>query len=126
MVRRYPIGSTCICGKLHNSWNTYYIHNRNPEKYSKKPNDKTGSGDITTITPTSPHSDSKALPNAVEPVLHLNILKEINLKGEFETMTEKINPKTTKTEEKAYECASCGYKFDEKVKYCPSCGVEFA
>lgn len=51
-----------------------------------------------------------------------NILSEINLNGEFQTMTEKINSKS-KDEDKKYE-HSCGAKFNERLKYCPGCGDE--
>ena len=53
-----------------------------------------------------------------------SFLKEINTKGEFDKMGEKINPKK-KEEEDQNECGGCGEKFSGKPKFCPHCGVEF-
>jgi hypothetical protein len=62
-----------------------------------------------------------------------NFFKEINLKGEFDKMTDKINPK--KKEEKKgemkYHCneeqGGCGMEFNifGEGHTCPGCGVEF-
>ena len=55
-------------------------------------------------------------------------LIKINLNGEFETMTEKINPKKKdEGKEMKYECAACGHQFNNfaEGKTCPGCGCEF-
>jgi rRNA maturation endonuclease Nob1 len=67
----------------------------------------------------------KAEREVADKSLQSNILKEINMKQEFENMSEKINPKVQKEEEKAYECGACGKKFNDKMGYCPACGVQF-
>lgn len=54
-----------------------------------------------------------------------SFIKEINLKGEFDRMTETINPKKEEKKEPKYECGSCHGTFDEKYKRCPHCGAEF-
>lgn len=55
-----------------------------------------------------------------------NIVKTINLKGEFDKMTEIVNPKESKKDEPKYECRVCHFQYNDKAKYCPGCGVEFA
>ncbi len=54
-----------------------------------------------------------------------SFLKEINLKGEFDRMTETINPKKEEKKDPKYQCGACGGTFDEKYKRCPHCGAEF-
>jgi len=58
------------------------------------------------------------------PLAHnTSIVKRINLKSEYDKMTEVINPKQ---KEKKYRCGSCGHEFDEKVNFCAKCGIAFA
>ncbi len=54
-----------------------------------------------------------------------SFIKEINLKGEFDRMTETINPKKEEKKETKYQCGACQGTFDEKYKRCPHCGAEF-
>lgn len=54
-----------------------------------------------------------------------NIIKEINLKPEFDNMGEKVlNPKKDK-DENTYKCGRCNAELSGKVKYCHECGAEF-
>lgn len=85
-------------------------------------NDKTGSG--RTQLPTSPPGIA---PQAVEPVSSNQKLTEINLKGEYDKMTEVLNPKKEKKDgkEKKYQCSECGATFDNlREGKCPDCGVQ--
>ena len=54
-------------------------------------------------------------------------LININLKGEYDKMTETLNPKKTKNDgkEKKYECGACGCQFNNlNDGKCPDCGVQ--
>lgn len=55
------------------------------------------------------------------------IIRRINLEGEFEKMEEIVNPKkeAPKIGEYKYKCGACETRFNEKSKYCPGCGKEF-
>ncbi len=121
-TNRTLLDTVCVCGKVHKSKDTYYRH-RNSGKY----NDKTGTAGIT-IPATSPALSSSSRKQApAAPVFNSNIIKEINLNGEFKTMSEKINPKKEKKEEYKYECGGCKKEFNNfaEGKTCPFCGIEF-
>lgn len=54
-------------------------------------------------------------------------LTEINLKGEYDKMTETLNPKKKNSKEKKYQCGSCGATFDNLNEgKCPDCGEQLA
>lgn len=97
----------------------------------KRNNDKTERGEVH-VPVTSPLLEKNAKEGAVgvSSVLPAtqsksNILKEINMKGEFDKMTTEINPPKKKNEEPNYVCGQCKGTFDVKTKYCPHCGVCF-
>ncbi len=128
-AKRGIIGTTCACGKVHKTADTYYRH-RNSGKY----NDKTGAADIT-IPATSPPLSSfqkkaEAAP-VLQSVLQSNIIHEINMNKEFETMAEKFKGASVDAEKEKkykYRCGKCNEYFntpghDESGNViCPLCG----
>ena len=107
-----------VCGKIVATGGLPRHQKTKKCKKCKNHNDKNDAGK----SPYNPTSlrDLPPFPGAAS-----LILTKINLRKEFENMTEKIIPKTVKETEAKYECGACGEKFNEKRKFCPGCGVEF-
>jgi hypothetical protein len=102
----------CVCGKKHKSQNTVRAHRK---KLTANDNQNEAKPQIEAQNNTQIESQS----------FKKQIITKIDLKGEFENMTEKINPKKDKVSEEKYECGACGGKFNEKYSRCPHCGCEF-
>lgn len=104
----------CSCGKKHKSRTTVLKHKKKSVHSDVQMNVQTDSG----------HEPKSGQKNGQQ--TGRSFLKEINLKGEFEKMAEKINPKKEDPpKDPKYECGACGQKFNEKYSRCPHCGVEF-
>jgi rubrerythrin len=97
----------CPCGKMHKSRNTVSRH--------KKALAQKVIGGNVTQEKKGQEMDIKG---------H-SFLKEINLQGEFDKMTDTINPKKDEQKEAKFKCGACGQTFNERHKRCPHCGVEF-
>ncbi len=63
--------------------------------------------------------------NSPPSTLGQSFIKEINLKGEFDRMTETLNPKKPPEQKPDIKCGACGEMLEKKTKHCPYCGVEF-
>lgn len=105
------------CSKMVSSTN---LKKHQKSKKCKNHNDKT---DAQGIHPDTSPGNTKESQVASELPSKSNILKQINMKQEFDKMTEKINPK--KEAEEKFECGACGKKFNERYGHCPHCGCEF-
>lgn len=92
----------CPCGKKHKSRTTVLKHKRKIEQENQNSGENEQS------------STSKSTAKIIE----------INLKPEFDKLTETINPKN-KEGEKKYDCGKCAGEFTDKQKFCPHCGCEF-
>lgn len=58
----------------------------------------------------------------------INIVKKINLKGEFNSMVEEMKPvKEEKVQGTEYKCGGCGHEWVSRVKpkRCPNCPASF-
>jgi len=64
--------------------------------------------------------DDQPMPNKMPNNRDDHIIQKVDLRGAFEAVSEKINPKS---DEPKYHCGSCGHKMDEVPNYCPSCGA---
>ncbi len=116
----------CPCGKKHKSRNTVSRHRK------KLSASKTVPSDVPKDVPKGQEKDrgqdggqDSATSNHDASFKGQSFIKEINLKGEFDKMTETVNPKKPENTEPKYECGSCHGTFNEKHKRCPHCGAEF-
>lgn len=101
----------CPCGKTHKSRNTVSRH-------KKALAEKDNLGNVPKDVPKDKKGQDKDIQGH-------SFLKEINLQGEFNKMTDTINPKKEENKEPKYKCGACGGTFDERHKRCPHCGREF-
>jgi hypothetical protein len=99
MIKKSTKTYNCLCGKSHKSRDTVRRHKQKYELEKAEISD----------TPEN-----------------ARIIKRINMTGEFDKMTEIVNPKKNETEkESAYQCGQCSAKFNERIRYCPACGADF-
>jgi rubrerythrin len=122
---------TCpYCGKSEVVLKHKFFCGKNPDrrgikkgqKHLKNRDDKTSAAG--TMPVTSPQG--QPIP-AVALVSKSKSLSEINLKGEYNKMTETLNPKKEKKDgdDMNYKCGACGCTFNNlKDGKCPDCGAQ--
>ena len=125
----------CPCGKKHKSRTTVHKHKKRILEASKEP-PKSVQMDVHLNVQNGQKMDKKngqKMDRQIRghisppPSNGQSFIKEINLKGEFDSMQEVINPKKEEKSESEpkYKCGGCGGTFNERYKRCPHCGAEF-